>query len=65
MAEISASMVAKLRRMTGQGMMDCKRALQESDGDIENAVDILRKKGLATLACRAADIRGTGGGQDE
>jgi elongation factor Ts len=54
MAEISASMVAKLRRMTGQGMMDCKRALQESDGDIENAVDILRKKGLATLAKRAA-----------
>lgn len=54
MAEISASMVAKLRRMTGQGMMDCKRALQQSGGDIENAVDILRKKGLATLAKRAA-----------
>ncbi len=54
MADISASMVAKLRKMTGQGMMDCKQALQESAGDIEQAVDILRKKGLATLAKRAA-----------
>ena len=52
MAEISASMVAKLRKMTGQGMMDCKRALQESDGDIDQAVEVLRKKGLATLAKR-------------
>jgi elongation factor Ts len=53
MAEISASTVMKLRKMTGQGMMDCKRALQEADGDIEQAVEILRKKGLATLAKRA------------
>ena len=53
MAEISAAMVMKLRKMTGQGMMDCKRALQEADGDIEKAMDILRKKGLATLAKRA------------
>lgn len=53
MADISAAMVMKLRKMSGQGMMDCKKALQESDGDIEKAMDILRKKGLATLAKRA------------
>jgi elongation factor Ts len=53
MADISASTVMKLRKMTGQGMMDCKRALEEVDGDMEAAVDLLRKKGLATLAKRA------------
>ncbi len=53
MAEISASMVMKLRKMSGQGMMDCKRALQEANGDVEQAMGILRKKGLATLAKRA------------
>jgi elongation factor Ts len=53
MAEISAAMVMELRKMSGQGMMDCKRALQEADGDVEQAMDILRKKGLATLAKRA------------
>ncbi len=53
MADISAAMVMKLRKMTGQGMMDCKKALQEANGDIEQATDILRKKGLSTLAKRA------------
>ena len=53
MVEISASMVMKLRKMSGQGMMDCKRALQEADGDISEAIGILRKKGLATLAKRS------------
>lgn len=53
MVEISAAMVMKLRKMTGQGMMDCKRALQEANGDIEKAIGILRKKGLAVLAKRA------------
>ncbi len=53
MAEISAAMVMKLRKMSGQGMMDCKKALQEADGNIEQAMDTLRKKGLATLAKRA------------
>lgn len=53
MAEISASAVMKLRKMSGQGMMDCKKALQEADGEIEKAMEILRKKGLATLAKRA------------
>lgn len=54
MVEITASLVAKLRKMTGQGMMDCKSALQEAKGDIDQAAEILRKKGLATLAKRAA-----------
>ena len=53
MAEISAAMVMKLRKMSGQGMMDCKKALKEADGNIEQAMDTLRKKGLATLAKRA------------
>jgi len=53
MAEVSAAMVMKLRKMSGQGMMDCKKALLEADGDIEKAMDTLRKKGLATLAKRA------------
>jgi elongation factor Ts len=53
MAEISAATVMKLRKMSGQGMMDCKKALQEADGNIEQAMDSLRKKGLATLAKRA------------
>jgi len=53
MMEISASMVVKLRKMSGQGMMDCKMALQEAAGDIDQAMTILRKKGLATLAKRA------------
>ena len=53
MAEISASTVVKLRKISGQGMMDCKKALEESNGDIDKAMEILRKKGLATLAKRA------------
>ncbi|MDD5326737.1 MAG: translation elongation factor Ts [Phycisphaerae bacterium] len=53
MAEISAATVMKLRQMSGQGMMDCKKALEETGGDVEKAIDLLRKKGLATLAKRA------------
>jgi len=53
MADISAALVMELRKMCGQGMMDCKKALQEADGDVEQAMDLLRKKGLATLAKRA------------
>jgi len=53
MSEISAATVMKLRKMSGQGMMDCKKALQEADGNIEQAMDTLRKKGLTTLAKRA------------
>jgi len=53
MAEITAAMVMELRKMSGQGMMDCKRALQEANGNITEAMGILRKKGFATLAKRA------------
>jgi len=53
MAEISASMVMKLRKMSGQGMMDCKKALAETNGDMDKAMEVLRKKGLATLGKRA------------
>ena len=53
MAKIPASTVMKLRKMSGQGMMDCKKALQEANGDIDKAMEILRKKGLSTLAKRA------------
>jgi len=56
MVEIPASLVMKLRKVSGQGMMDCKSALQEADGDIEKAMDILRKKGLATLSKRAGRL---------
>jgi elongation factor Ts len=53
MTDISASEVKKLRELTGAGMMDCKRALQETDGDIDKAVELLREKGLASAAKRA------------
>src|SRR5438876_7128554 len=52
MAEISAKDVAALRKMTGAGMMDCKRALLENDGDFERAKDWLREKGIAGAAKR-------------
>jgi len=53
MVEISAALVKQLREKSGAGMMDCKNALKECDGDIEKASDFLRKKGLATAAKRA------------
>lgn len=53
MSTISAAMVKELREKSGAGIMDCKQALAENDGDMEKAVDFLRKKGLATAAKRA------------
>ncbi len=53
MADISAAMVKDLREKSGAGIMDCKEALAACDGDMEKAVDFLRKKGLATAAKRA------------
>ncbi len=53
MSEITAAMVKQLREKTGSGMMDCKKALAENDGDMDKAIDFLRKKGLATAAKRA------------
>ena len=53
MAEITPALVAKLREMTGAGLMDCKRALTEANGDLDPAVDILRKKGVASAGKKA------------
>ena len=53
MAEITASMVKELREMTGAGMMECKKALAEADGDMDAAVDVLRTRGLAAAAKKA------------
>jgi len=53
MAEITAAMVKELREKTGVGMMDCKKALQETEGDFDKALDVLRKKGIAKAAKRA------------
>ncbi len=53
MAEITAAMVKELREATGSGIMDCKRVLAEADGDLDKAVELLRKKGLAKAAKRA------------
>ena len=53
MAKIDLALIQKLREITGLGMMDCKKALVETDGDVEKAVDILRKKGAAVAAKRS------------
>ena len=53
MAEITAVMVKEIREKTGAGMMDCKKALQETDGDLEKSVELLRKKGIAAAEKRA------------
>ncbi|MDA1277139.1 MAG: translation elongation factor Ts [Verrucomicrobia bacterium] len=53
MAAITAALVGKLREITNAGLMDCKKALTESSGDMDAAVDILRKKGVATAAKRS------------
>ena len=53
MTKITASEVNKLRQQTGAGMMDCKKALVEANGDFETAIDILRKKGQKVAAKRA------------
>jgi elongation factor Ts len=53
MAEVTAALVKQLREQTGAGMMDCKNALKETEGELDSAVDWLRKKGLATAAKKA------------
>ncbi len=60
MAQISAAQVKRLRDRTGAGMMDCKKALSETDGDIEAAVDWLRKKGLSAAAKKAGRVAAEG-----
>jgi elongation factor Ts len=58
--EVSANLVKELREKTGAGMMDCKKALSETEGDFEKAIDFLRQKGLATAAKRAGRIAAEG-----
>jgi elongation factor Ts len=60
MAEITAALVKELRQKTGAGMMDCKNALKETGGDLELAVDWLRKKGLAAAAKKAGRVAAEG-----
>ncbi|HEJ7857967.1 TPA: translation elongation factor Ts [Staphylococcus aureus] len=60
MATISAKLVKELRKKTGAGMMDCKKALTETDGDIDKAIDYLRKKGIAKAAKKADRIAAEG-----
>ncbi|MBV8406645.1 MAG: translation elongation factor Ts, partial [Alphaproteobacteria bacterium] len=60
MAEITASLVKELREKTGAGMMDCKRALGEVQGDLEKAIDWLRTKGLSAAAKKAGRVAAEG-----
>ncbi|WP_349948309.1 translation elongation factor Ts [Lacrimispora sp. BS-2] len=60
MAAITAGMVKELREMTGAGMMDCKKALAQTDGDMEKAVEFLREKGLAAASKKAGRIAAEG-----
>jgi elongation factor Ts len=60
MAEITAAMVRDLREKTGAGMMDCKKALTENNGDADAAVDWLRKKGLSAAAKKSGRVAAEG-----
>ena len=60
MAEITASLVKELREKTGAGMMDCKKALSETGGDLEKAIDFLRTKGLADAAKKSSRVAAEG-----
>ena len=60
MSNISASLVKELREKTGAGMMDCKNALTENNGDIESSVDWLRTKGLAKAAKKSGRVASEG-----
>ena len=58
--QITAAMVKELRERTGAGMMDCKKALQDADGDIEGAIEAMRKSGVAKAAKKAGRIAAEG-----
>jgi elongation factor Ts len=60
MTKISLELIQELRTRTGVGMMDCKKALEEANGDMEKAIDILRKKGAAVAAKRAGNATSEG-----
>jgi len=57
MAEVNPTLVKQLRDKTNAGMMDCKKALVESDGDLAKAEDLLRKKGIASASKKSVPIR--------
>jgi|SaaInlStandDraft_4_1057021.scaffolds.fasta_scaffold54239_1 elongation factor Ts len=58
--EINAKMIAELRAQTGAGMLDCKKALEEAEGNVDKATDVLRKKGIAKAAKRAGKVAAEG-----
>ena len=58
--EITAKMVKELREMTGAGMMDCKKALQENEGNFDKAIDYLREKGMAKAVKKAGRVAAEG-----
>lgn len=60
MAEITLELIQQLRDRTGVGMMDCKKALTEANGDLEKAIELLRKKGAAVAEKRAGNVTGEG-----
>ena len=60
MADITAALVKELRERTGSGMMECKRALQETGGDIEAAVELMRKAGQAKADKKASRVAAEG-----
>ncbi|MFR9279519.1 MAG: translation elongation factor Ts [Ezakiella coagulans] len=60
MSKISASLVKELREKTGAGMLDCRNVLQETDGDLDKAVDLLREKGLSKAAKKSSRIAAEG-----
>jgi elongation factor Ts len=60
MADISAKMVKELRDKTGAGMMDCKKALKENDGDIQKSIEWLRQKGIASAAKKEGRVAAEG-----
>lgn len=60
MAKISIELIQQLRERTGVGMLDCKKALEETNGDIEKAVELLRKKGAAVAAKRGSNVTAEG-----
>ena len=60
MTEITAALVKELRERTGVGMMDCKKALTETGGDLEGAVDWLRREGIATASKKAGRVAAEG-----
>ncbi len=60
MSEVSSELVKELRSLTGAGMMDCKAALKEANGSLEEAVEVLRKKGLKNIGKRAGKVAAEG-----